>query len=286
MYPPAVVAVRVLVGMPELRSAFYPPYVKLVQQSLCYNLFMDNTSTHYAGFWLRFWASIVDTAWVCFILFSILFAIYGRAYVNIPDAHLSAWVSAINWCLPAVLVLGFWFFRSATPGKIAIASKIVDANTGGKPKLWQFIVRYIAYILSIIPFCLGFIWIAFDPRKQAWHDKLASTVVIRDVSNRKYNHFRLWGSVIAVIIFIVVCYFTLGELISAAFMSTHDQKVQTYIKEGFEFGTGESSETCWQEMHWRSNHCPDLYCKYGQAYFLKACLAASAASRGQVRLNG
>ena len=39
--------------------------------------------------------------------------------------------------------------------------------------------RYLGYYVSIIPFCMGLIWVAFDRRKQGWHDKLAGTVVIR-----------------------------------------------------------------------------------------------------------
>ncbi len=39
--------------------------------------------------------------------------------------------------------------------------------------------RYLGYFASTIPLCLGFLWIAFDKRKQGWHDKLAGTVVIR-----------------------------------------------------------------------------------------------------------
>lgn len=39
--------------------------------------------------------------------------------------------------------------------------------------------RYLAYYVSLIPFGLGFIWVAFDGRKQGWHDKLAGTVVVR-----------------------------------------------------------------------------------------------------------
>jgi uncharacterized RDD family membrane protein YckC len=31
----------------------------------------------------------------------------------------------------------------------------------------------------MFPMCLGFLWIAFDKRKQGWHDKLAGTVVVR-----------------------------------------------------------------------------------------------------------
>jgi uncharacterized RDD family membrane protein YckC len=34
--------------------------------------------------------------------------------------------------------------------------------------------------VSIIPFGLGLLWVAFDSRKQGWHDKLAHTLVVRD----------------------------------------------------------------------------------------------------------
>ena len=62
---------------------------------------------------------------------------------------------------------------------MVISAKIVDAQTGEKPSLGQFIGRYFAYYVSTIPFGLGLIWVAFDRRKQGWHDKLAGTVVIR-----------------------------------------------------------------------------------------------------------
>jgi uncharacterized RDD family membrane protein YckC len=39
--------------------------------------------------------------------------------------------------------------------------------------------RFFAYFVSIFPACLGFLWIAFDRRKQGWHDKIAGTVVVR-----------------------------------------------------------------------------------------------------------
>ncbi len=55
-----------------------------------------------------------------------------------------------------------------------------DAKTGGKPSVGQLIGRYLAYYVSVIPFCLGFIWVGIDKKKQGFHDKLAGTVVIRD----------------------------------------------------------------------------------------------------------
>lgn len=62
---------------------------------------------------------------------------------------------------------------------MAVSAKIVDAKTGNAASTGQLIGRYLAYYLSLVPFCLGFIWVAFDKRKQGWHDKLAGTVVVR-----------------------------------------------------------------------------------------------------------
>ncbi len=76
----------------------------------------------------------------------------------------------------------FWVKKQATIGKRIFSLKIVDATTFEKPKTKQFIIRIFGIILSVVPLFLGIIWIAFDPKKQAWHDKLANTVVIKDKS--------------------------------------------------------------------------------------------------------
>jgi uncharacterized RDD family membrane protein YckC len=81
--------------------------------------------------------------------------------------------------LPAVAIVLFWLYRQATPGKMAVSARVVDAKTGGPLGVGQSIVRYLGYFVSTIPFCLGLLWVAFDARKQGWHDKLAGTVVIR-----------------------------------------------------------------------------------------------------------
>jgi uncharacterized RDD family membrane protein YckC len=82
--------------------------------------------------------------------------------------------------LPAVAVIVFWKFRGATPGKMAISAKIVDASTGGPPSTGQLVGRYFGYIVSILPLGLGLVWVGFDRRKQGFHDKLANTMVIHD----------------------------------------------------------------------------------------------------------
>ena len=135
----------------------------------------------YAGFWIRVGASLIDTILLMIIIFPVVTAIYGKSYWSGESLIQGFWDGMFSYILPAVAVIVFWVYKSATPGKMMTRLTIVDAKTGGKPSTGQFIGRYLAYYLSAIPLCLGFIWVAFDKRKQGWHDKLAGTVVIRDL---------------------------------------------------------------------------------------------------------
>ena len=140
---------------------------------------MSTSQPEYVGFWARVGASIIDTMLVVVICFPLVTWIYGRDYWSSTALVQGPVDFLINWVLPAVAVLLFWIYRQATPGKMAISARIVDAQTGGRPSNAQLIGRYFAYYLSMLPFFLGFVWVAFDPRKQGWHDKLAGTVVVR-----------------------------------------------------------------------------------------------------------
>lgn len=78
----------------------------------------------------------------------------------------------------ATVVLAAWHYFAATPGKMLLGMKIIDADTGLPLSTSQSIQRYLGYMISTFVFCLGFIWVAFDKRKQGWHDKMANTVVV------------------------------------------------------------------------------------------------------------
>ena len=82
------------------------------------------------------------------------------------------------YVLPALATIVFWKTRQATPGKMLLSMKIVDAETGGPMSTGQSVGRYFAYFVSTLIFLLGYVWVAFDARKQSWHDKLAGTVVV------------------------------------------------------------------------------------------------------------
>lgn len=133
----------------------------------------------YAGFWIRTGASIIDTILMLIILAPILTAIYGTEYWISEASFQGFWDVMFNYILPAVAVIVFWVYKSATPGKMATKLTIVDAKTGEKPSTAQFIGRYLGYYVSMIPLFLGIIWVGIDKRKQGWHDKLAGTVVIK-----------------------------------------------------------------------------------------------------------
>jgi uncharacterized RDD family membrane protein YckC len=153
-----------------------------------------NDEVRYAGFWIRVVASVIDTVLVSIIVGPLLWKVYGSAYfqdyVDLMQGRIDLAADRpmfagpadvlLSLVLPAVGIVIFWIARAATPGKMALSLKIVDANTLGPLSTMQSIGRYLGYYASMFGLMLGFLWIAFDPRKQGWHDKLARTVVIRD----------------------------------------------------------------------------------------------------------
>jgi uncharacterized RDD family membrane protein YckC len=142
---------------------------------------MAEQDVEYAGFWIRVGAMLIDTLALMAVTFPLLILVYGWAYFGMSDTGLTRGPAdiLISWVFPAVAVVLFWLYKQATPGKMILSCKVVDADTGGPLTVGQSIGRYAAYYVSILPFCLGLFWVAFDRRKQGWHDKLAGTVVIR-----------------------------------------------------------------------------------------------------------
>ncbi len=75
----------------------------------------------------------------------------------------------------------FTYFHSVTGqtvGKRILGLRVIT-NAGEPLKARQAFLRWVGYLVSAAFFYLGFIWIAFDSRKQGWHDKIAGTLVVR-----------------------------------------------------------------------------------------------------------
>ena len=133
----------------------------------------------YVGFWARTAAALIDSVLVLMLIVPAIYWIYGPEYFQTPETIAGPADVLLNWVFPAIAVIVFWIYRQATPGKMIIGARIVDATTAGPPTTGQLIGRYFGYYVSMIPLFLGMIWVAFDARKQGWHDKLAGTVVVR-----------------------------------------------------------------------------------------------------------
>jgi len=137
------------------------------------------TKIEYVGFWERVCAAFLDGALFLLSVVSVLYMIHGRVYFQ-HDVLDRGSLDLLNMIVvPSLILHLFWFFRAATPGKMAISAVICDAKTGGRPKFRQYFIRYAGYYLSALFFGIGFLRIAFDPKKRGWHDLLAGTLVVR-----------------------------------------------------------------------------------------------------------
>ena len=80
-----------------------------------------------------------------------------------------------NIIIMGAYFIGFWIYISATPGKFIMSTKIVDATTLETPSNYQFVKRFLGYSL----FFIGIWSIVFIKQRQALHDKIAGTLVIK-----------------------------------------------------------------------------------------------------------
>ncbi len=127
----------------------------------------------YAGFGIRTAASLIDS-----VLMLLITAPFPLLLAVLPSETA---VLVLSTLFSALLVILFWRWKQGTPGKLMLRLRIVDADSGGEPSLRQWCLRYLGYVLSTVPLLLGFFWVLWDPRRQAWHDKLAGTVVVHSL---------------------------------------------------------------------------------------------------------
>lgn len=140
------------------------------------------TEPQYAGFWRRLAAHLIDTLIFLPIALILAYLVYGGAYFDESAAtafgYFGPWDVFVNHVLPFILIVLLWARFGATPGKYLMRCHIVDLHTGHPPSIGRSALRYVAYLASTLPFLLGFLWVAWDRRKQGFHDKIAGTVVV------------------------------------------------------------------------------------------------------------
>jgi uncharacterized RDD family membrane protein YckC len=150
------------------------------------------TEEHFGGFWRRAVAYGIDK--LILQIFCIILSVAGLLVqgLNQPvyrygrDLDLFGGLLDTNTILIYYFTALFldmiyftWFHGSVgqTPGKILLRLRVVQ--TTGEPMTFGIaFLRWVGYLISKLAVYLGFIWIAFDRKKQGWHDKIAGTVVV------------------------------------------------------------------------------------------------------------
>ena len=153
---------------------------------------------NYAGFWLRFVAFIID--WIIlfilnWLIIAPLLAAVGissgvsmsdLASGNFDPAQLVAMLSAmigIGWFISTTIDILYHSFLESSKfqgsvGKIALGLKVTDAS-GNKIDLVKALIRNVCKIISGVILAIGYIMAGFTDKKQALHDMIASTLVVK-----------------------------------------------------------------------------------------------------------
>jgi uncharacterized RDD family membrane protein YckC len=150
------------------------------------------TESNNGGFWQRGVAFFIDKIilyFISLILFfmgilamSLGFQSYGFVFSTETLTEVTGTFVISCYIMTILLnVMYFTYFHGTTGqtlGKKALGLKVVQ-STGEPMTLGIAFLRWVGYIISGLIFYLGFIWIAFDRKKQGWHDKIAGTCVIK-----------------------------------------------------------------------------------------------------------
>jgi uncharacterized RDD family membrane protein YckC len=150
-------------------------------------MFQAYAEPPYAGFWIRFLAYLIDS-----ILLSLVFCPLGLGIgfaaasagidPNSPEMTLGNFFTNVlsifaGWLYFALTESSSW---QATIGKKLVNLKVTDMY-GQRLTFGRATGRYFGKILSSLICLIGFIMAAFTDKKQALHDMMASTLVVKDI---------------------------------------------------------------------------------------------------------
>ena len=145
---------------------------------------MDTTyAPRLAGIGTRFVAVLLDGL-IAFLILSPGYAIIAYATMsnpNNPSTTALIFGGLLMFVLMLVTVALFctMWAKGMTPGKYFLGLRVIKQDTGEYSGFWRMALREtIGKWISGVICYLGYIWALIDARKQAWHDKIAGTLVI------------------------------------------------------------------------------------------------------------
>jgi uncharacterized RDD family membrane protein YckC len=135
-----------------------------------------------AGFGRRLLATIYDGILLFFLTFLISFligfvAVFFSMFGDTDQPRLEGLIIVVGLIVSVLYYVWNWSASGQTVGKSLAGLRVVPKD-GEKLSVGKALVRYIGYIISGLVLSLGFLWIAFDSKRQGWHDKMAGTFVV------------------------------------------------------------------------------------------------------------
>lgn len=130
------------------------------------------STTEKAGWWTRALAILIDAIGI---------GIIAGAVSNVLGGDLrSNQYQGISTLFQAVYFTYFWSSagKGQTLGSRALNIRVVKTD-GSYLDYFGAFLRYVGFVISCVVFLIGVIWAAFDAQKQGWHDKIASTYVVK-----------------------------------------------------------------------------------------------------------
>ena len=144
-----------------------------------------STPTNYAGFLQRFVAYILDALILTIPTFAIMYLTMGSLMLDPDPEMMEETMSGIGFFYLIIFVIQWLYFayfessaNQATPGKMALGLKVTDLE-GHRITFMNATGRYFSKIISGIILLIGYIMAAFTEKKQALHDIIAKTLVLK-----------------------------------------------------------------------------------------------------------
>ncbi len=83
------------------------------------------------------------------------------------------------WVMASLYMFLFWSLSGRTPGQRLLRMRVVDRHGQTPRPLWS-LLRVVAHAFGLAAGALGWLWVAFDFERRAWHDHLARTYVVKE----------------------------------------------------------------------------------------------------------
>ena len=121
----------------------------------------------YLGFWPRagaLWADVI--------------VVGGVVALAQPLDHIAPGAAAVG-VFPLAYFVAAWATTGRTVGLWLVGGRVVRQEDGGRLGLGRSLIRLAGYLFDTLTCFVGFAWAGVDRRKQAWHDKMAGSYVVR-----------------------------------------------------------------------------------------------------------